>query len=190
MGSVSLSLSPFRERAPWPAVGLDVAELHRSGWEPLPFAEFIIKIHSRCNLACDYCYIYEMADQSWREQPKTMSRQVFDDTCRMIGEHARRFGLPAVDLILHGGEPLLVGHRDLEYFARRARELLEPINEVRVGMQTNGVLLDEEFLCICDQWDIRIGVSIDGDEKANDRHRRDRRGSGSYSRVTEGLARS
>ncbi|MBF5001544.1 FxsB family radical SAM/SPASM domain protein [Nocardia sp. BSTN01] len=188
MGSVSLSLSHFRERVLWPAVGLDVAELRRGGWEPLPFKEFIIKIHSRCNLACDYCYVYEMADQSWREQPKTMSRQVFDDACRMIGEHARVFGLPAVDLVLHGGEPLLVGHRDLEYFARRARELIEPIAEVRVGMQTNGVLLDEEFLRICDRWRIRIGVSIDGDEKANDRHRRDRRGSESYSRVADGLA--
>ncbi|MFI9637987.1 FxsB family cyclophane-forming radical SAM/SPASM peptide maturase [Nocardia sp. NPDC051929] len=188
MGSVSLSLSPFRERAPWPAIGLDVAELRRGGWKPLPFTEFIIKIHSRCNLACDYCYIYEMADQSWREQPKTMSRQVFDDTCRMIGEHARIFRLPAVDIVLHGGEPLLVGHRDLGHFARRARELIEPSTEVRVGMQTNGVLLDEEFLRICDRWGIQIGVSIDGDEEANDRHRRDRRGSGSYSRVAEGLA--
>ncbi|MEU0501364.1 hypothetical protein [Nocardia sp. NPDC005998] len=32
-----------------------------------------------------------MADQGWREQPKTRSHQVFDDACRMIGEHARRF---------------------------------------------------------------------------------------------------
>ncbi|WP_406229548.1 hypothetical protein [Nocardia sp. NBC_01009] len=29
-----------------------------------------------------------------------MSHQVFDDACRMIGEHAHRFALPAVDLAL------------------------------------------------------------------------------------------
>jgi len=29
--------------------------------------EFIAKVHSRCDLARDYCYIYEMADQSWRD---------------------------------------------------------------------------------------------------------------------------
>ncbi|WP_228001497.1 FxsB family cyclophane-forming radical SAM/SPASM peptide maturase [Nocardia australiensis] len=189
MEPVSLSLGRFREPISWPAVGLDVAELRRGGWEPLPFTEFIVKIHSRCNLACDYCYIYEMADQSWRDQPKTMSRNVFDDACRMIGDHARIFALPAVDLVFHGGEPLMVGHRDLEYFARRARELLEPIVEVGLGMQTNGVLLDDEFLRICDQWNIQVGVSIDGDETGNDRHRRDRRGMGSYARVAEGLAR-
>ncbi|MEU9838708.1 hypothetical protein AB0C69_05725, partial [Actinomadura sp. NPDC048032] len=38
--------------------------------EALPFREFILKIHSRCNLACDYCYVYEMGDQSWRDQPR------------------------------------------------------------------------------------------------------------------------
>jgi uncharacterized protein len=173
----------------WPASGLDVEELRRGGWEPQPFVEFVIKIHSRCNLACDYCYIYEMADQSWRGQPQSMSRTVFADTCRMIGEHARRFALPEVVLVLHGGEPLLVGHRNLAYFAQHARESLEPITEVRLGIQTNGVLLDDEFLHICDQWDIKVGVSLDGDERGHNRHRRDRRGAGSYAKVAAGLTR-
>jgi len=179
---------PSRDQMFWPATGLDLTELRRGGWEPLPFVEFVVKIHSRCNLACDYCYIYEMADQSWREQPRTMDRHVFAAACRMIGEHARQFSLPSVDLVFHGGEPLLVGHRDLAEFARLARESLEPITEVRLGMQTNGVLLDEEFLRICEQWGIRVGVSIDGSERGHDRHRRDRRGAGSYDRVAAGLA--
>ncbi len=186
MGSVPLELS--RREELWPAAGLDVEQLRKTGWQPQPFVEFVIKIHSRCNLACDYCYVYEMADQSWRDQPKTMSHKVFADACRMIGDHARRFDLPRVDLVLHGGEPLMVGHRNLAEFARTARALLEPITEVRLGIQTNGVLLDEEFVDICDRWNIRIGVSIDGDESGQDRHRRDRRGEGSYSRVVAGLA--
>lgn len=33
----------------------------------MAFMEFVVKIHSRCNPACDYCYVYDMADQSWRE---------------------------------------------------------------------------------------------------------------------------
>ncbi|MEU6191521.1 FxsB family cyclophane-forming radical SAM/SPASM peptide maturase [Nocardia sp. NPDC047038] len=178
-----------RSALPWPTVGLDTAALRCRSWQPLPFAEFIIKIHSRCNLACDYCYIYEMADQSWRAQPRTMSRLIFEKTCRMIGSHARRFSVPAVDLVFHGGEPLLVGHRDLEYFARTAREILEPITEVRLGMQTNGVLIDEEFLRICDRWDLRIGVSLDGSRRGHDRHRLDRRGMGSHTRTVVGLRR-
>ena len=31
--------------------------------------QFLLKVHSRCNLACDYCYVYQHADQSWRTRP-------------------------------------------------------------------------------------------------------------------------
>ncbi|MEU4340164.1 FxsB family cyclophane-forming radical SAM/SPASM peptide maturase [Nocardia sp. NPDC023852] len=155
----------------------------------MAFTEYVVKIHSRCNLSCDYCYMYEMADQSWLNQPKVMSRRIFDDSCRMIREHARRHSLSAVDIVFHGGEPLLAGKRNLEYFAQAARAALEPDTHVRLGIQTNGVLIDEEFLRICDRWDIRIGVSLDGSERGHDRHRLDRRGEGSYRQVVAGLTR-
>ncbi|WP_256671690.1 FxsB family cyclophane-forming radical SAM/SPASM peptide maturase [Nocardia cyriacigeorgica] len=172
---------------PWPETGLDVGRLREKGWSPLPFTQFILKIHSRCNLACDYCYVYEMADQSWQDQPIVMTEQVFAEACATIGEHARTHRLTSVSLVFHGGEPLLAGHARLEEFARQAREMIEPIAEVRLGIQTNGVLLDEQFLRICDRWGVRIGVSIDGDERGHDRHRRFRRGTGSYHDVVRGI---
>ena len=73
----------------WPA-SLDVPALLEDGWRPSPFREFIVKVHSRCDLACDYCYVYELADQSWRDQPRAMSEETADTTARRIGEHARR----------------------------------------------------------------------------------------------------
>ncbi|MEV4129025.1 FxsB family cyclophane-forming radical SAM/SPASM peptide maturase [Nocardia sp. NPDC049707] len=171
----------------WPTTGLDVEKLRRIGWQPQPFAEFILKIHSRCNLACDYCYVYEMADQSWRDQPKTMAERIFENSCQTIREHAARFSVPAVSLVFHGGEPLLVGPKTFERFARYARETLEPVTEVSLGIQTNGVLLDEQFLRIFDGSRIQVGVSIDGDKRGQDRHRKYRRGAGSYDDVAKGL---
>ena len=35
------------------------------GW-PVPLRQFVLKVHSRCDLACDHCYVYQSADQSWR----------------------------------------------------------------------------------------------------------------------------
>ena len=32
----------------------------------VPLSQIVLKIHSRCDLACDHCYAYEAADQSWR----------------------------------------------------------------------------------------------------------------------------
>ncbi|RJO77715.1 FxsB family radical SAM/SPASM domain protein [Nocardia panacis] len=173
----------------WPESGLDAAALRRAEWTPLPFTEFVVKIHSRCNLACDYCYIYEMADQGWRNQPKVMRRETFTTACAMIGEHALRHKIDAVQLVFHGGEPLLAGHAELAFFARHARETLGKHLGVQLSMQTNGVLLDDEFLRLCAQWNIGIGVSLDGDATANDRHRRDRRGRGSHADVAAALAR-
>ena len=39
-------------------------------WATTTLREFIVKVHSRCDLSCDYCYMYEMADQSWRSRPR------------------------------------------------------------------------------------------------------------------------
>src|SRR5579863_9783187 len=92
----------------WPAT-LDIQALQADGWRPVPFREFIVKIHSRCDLACDYCYMYEMADQSWRDRPRRMTPEIAEHTAMRIGEHARSHRLKEIAVILHGGEPLLAG---------------------------------------------------------------------------------
>src|SRR4051794_1000945 len=44
--------------------------------DPRPFVHFVVKVASRCNIKCSYCYMYEHADQSWRTQPQFMSDAV------------------------------------------------------------------------------------------------------------------
>ena len=88
--------------------------LRAAGYEPVPFQQFILKIHSRCNLSCSYCYVYEMADQAWRELPRLMSPAITEMVAKRIDEHAQGHHLSSVDVILHGGEPLLAGTRQDE----------------------------------------------------------------------------
>lgn len=38
--------------------------------------KFVVKVHSRCDLSCDHCYMYETADRSWRQQPQVMSAEI------------------------------------------------------------------------------------------------------------------
>src|SRR5262249_15228527 len=78
-------------------------------WRPPPIRQFVLKVHSRCNLACDYCYVYRMADQTWRDQPLAMSRETLRLAADRIAEHAARHRLSRVGVVLHGGEPLLAG---------------------------------------------------------------------------------
>jgi len=172
----------------WPTA-LDVPALMTSGWSPVPFGEFIIKIHSRCDLACDYCYMYEMADQSWRDRPRKMTPELAEQVAARIGEHARAHRVPELALILHGGEPLLAGHELISRLVELTRKAAGSDTCVRAKVQTNAVGLDDSYLRLFRDLDIRVGVSLDGTAEAHDRHRRFRSGRGSYSAVVAGLRR-
>lgn len=85
----------------------------------VPFSQFVLKVHSRCDLACDHCYVYEHADTSWRGRPRAVSTRVLDQAALRIAEHALAHRLPAVHVVLHGGEPCSPDRRCCA--ARRAR---------------------------------------------------------------------
>src|SRR5215475_3140531 len=82
-----------------------------------PIRQILLKVHSRCNLSCTYCYVYNHIDQQWRTQPMTMSRDTIDLAARRIAEHAQRHSLPSVTVILHGGEPLMAGAELIDHIA-------------------------------------------------------------------------
>ncbi|MBO0879499.1 MAG: FxsB family radical SAM/SPASM domain protein [Mycobacterium sp.] len=166
---------------------MDLDVVRESGWHPSPFSEFIVKVHSRCNLACDYCYIYELADQSWRDQPRTMSAAVVKATARRVAEHARRHEIESVRVILHGGEPLLAGPDLIAFLAEEFRTALGPDIQLVLRAQTNAALLSSAIADVLREYDIRVTISLDGDRAGHDRHRRTRGGDGSYDAVMRGL---
>lgn len=180
---------PAAESGEWPAHGLDIAGLMDGGWRPLPFSELVLKVHGRCNLACDYCYVYESADQTWRSRPAAMSPEVIAATATRLAEHAREHDLATAAVILHGGEPLLAGKAALAAAIARFRAAMPPSCEVEVSTQTNGVLLTDEMLAMLDEHDVGVSVSLDGDRAGHDRHRLHANGRGSHSGVMRGLAR-
>jgi len=175
-------------RLDWPA-SLDVSSLLATGWRPVPFREFIVKVHSRCDLACDYCYMYEKADQSWRGRPRAMTAETADLAARRIGEHAVAHGLRGITLILHGGEPLLAGQDLIARLVTATRRSAGSGTDVSAVVQTNGVGLSDAYLRFFDELGVRIGISLDGDAEAHDLHRRFASGRGSYGPVAAALGR-
>jgi len=147
-------------------------------------SEFVLKIRQLCNLACDYCYMYEMADQSFRGRPAEMSWPVLEMTADRIRDYVRLEGVAQPRVILHGGEPLLAGPQRL---ARLAQLMRDRIPGVVLSLQTNGVLLKPRILDVLLAEGIGVGVSIDGAPAAQDRHRRFADGRGSSAQVAAGL---
>ena len=173
----------------WPDRSLDLAALHASGWRPTPFRDVVLKVHQRCNLACDYCYVYTMADQSWRDRPLVMQRRTWQATAERMAEHAAAHRLPAMRLILHGGEPLLAGAGRLTELIADFRAAVGAGCRLDVQVQTNGLLLDEPLLDLFLEQRVRVGVSLDGAPADNDRHRRRPDGRGSFAGVDQALRR-
>jgi uncharacterized protein len=174
-----------RHPAPWPLLDLDVAKARDAGHAPVPFQQFILKIHSRCNLSCSYCYVYEMEDPSWRELPRLMSPAVTKMVAKRIDEHVRGHDLSSVDVILHGGEPLLAGTGWLTELTELLRAQISA--EVNFTVQTNGTLLRQPMLETLKDLGIRVGVSLDGDAEATGRYRLYPSGRNSYDDVADGL---
>ncbi|HMG61472.1 MAG TPA: FxsB family cyclophane-forming radical SAM/SPASM peptide maturase, partial [Streptosporangiaceae bacterium] len=157
------------------------------GRPAVPLNQFVLKVHSRCDLACDHCYVYEGADQSWRGRPMAMPDKVITQTARRIAEHARAHQLTEVHAVLHGGEPLLAGPARLARVAGELRSALAGTCHLDLRIHTNGVLLDERFCDLFAEHGIKVGISIDGHQAANDRHRRYADGRSSYAKVTAAI---
>jgi uncharacterized protein len=174
-------------RPRWPHRELDVAGLRATGWRPTPFRDVVLKVHQRCNLACDYCYVYTMADQSWRDRPAVMGPGTWRAAARRMAEHAAAHGLADMRLILHGGEPLLAGADRLAALIADFRTALGDATRLDVRLQTNGVLLDEAMLATLDEHAVTVGVSLDGAAADNDRRRRYPDGRGSHAAVEDAL---
>jgi len=176
-------MTPARE---WPA-DLDVPAAIADGFRPHAFREFVLKINQRCNLACDYCYVYTMGDHSWREHPSVMSAEVLRTAAARIAEHAREHDLKTIRVILHGGEPLLTGGDRLGALIAELKSVVGTDRQLRIAVQTNGVLLDEAMLELFRAEGVQVGVSLDGVGADNDRHRRYADGRGSAAAVQRAL---
>ncbi|GAB4059042.1 FxsB family cyclophane-forming radical SAM/SPASM peptide maturase [Catellatospora paridis] len=151
-------------------------------------SQFVLKVHSRCDLACDHCYMYEHADQSWQRRPRAMSPETLRVTAERIAEHAAAHRLHSVRVVIHGGEPLLLGPATLGERLAGLRAAIDPVTKLDLRMQTNGVLLSEAFCEVLAEHDVMVGVSLDGDRAANDLHRRYANGASSYDKVRNALA--
>jgi uncharacterized protein len=73
----------------------------------------LLKVVSRCNLDCSYCYVYHMGDETWRNLPKSMSAKVQALVVAQLGALMRAQERP-FSIVLHGGEPLLFGLSNLQ----------------------------------------------------------------------------
>lgn len=132
-----------------------------------------------CNIACEYCYLPS------RNSTKRMSREVAKRVFEQV--FASEY-FDAVTFVWHAGEPLVL---PTDYY----KEMFDIANTVnqkfgktfRHNIQTNGTLIDDDWVKLIEKYDIQIGISVDGPKFIHDKYRVNRSGKGTHDKVMAGI---
>lgn len=140
---------------------------------------------SVCNIDCTYCFylekeaLYPERNTNWRMSDETLEAFVQQHIAAQHGSQ--------VTFAWQGGEPTMMG---LPFF-RRVVELCEKYaggKQIDHALQTNGLLLNDEWARFFAQNRFLIGLSIDGPEVLHNQYRVNRAGKGTHDRVMAAMA--
>lgn len=144
-----------------------------------PITLLIKPASSLCNLRCRYCFYHDVASHRETASFGVMREELLETLVRKALEQADgqcMFGF-------QGGEPTLAG---LDFY-RRLVQLQKQYNTrgIRIinTIQTNGMLIDDEWAEFLAGHEFLVGLSLDGTREVHDHFRVDENGTGTYDRV-------
>ena len=147
-----------------------------------PFTLLIKPSGSNCNIDCRYCFYKDRAPQFGSGK-----QRMSDEVLTKLVKDYMTLNFPVVGFAWQGGEPTLMG---VDFF-QRAVELQKkhgtPGQEVSNTLQTNGVLLDDNWCRFLHENKFLLGISIDGPKEFHDQYRLDHSASGTFDRVIKGI---
>jgi serine-type anaerobic sulfatase-maturating enzyme len=136
-----------------------------------------------CNLDCKYCFYLEKEKLYPGENQWRMSDAVLEEYIR---QYIRSQPAPEINFAWQGGEPTLLG---VEFF-RKAVALQKKIADGKTifnAIQTNGILLDDEWGEFLASNQFLVGLSLDGPRELHDQYRVDKRQQPTFEKVMRGL---
>ncbi|MGL5231729.1 MAG: anaerobic sulfatase maturase [Fusobacteriaceae bacterium] len=139
-------------------------------------------VGSKCNLQCKYCFYLEK-DSVLKKEKALMDEKILEN---YIKNYIGSQNTPIVEFVWHGGEPLLAG---LDFF-EKAIELQKKYGtykEIKNSLQTNGILLDEEWGKFLKKNEFIVGISLDGPKDLHDKYRVTNSNEGSFEQTLLGL---
>ena len=136
-----------------------------------------------CNLNCEYCFYTEKQALFPEHNSFHMSDTVLET---FISKYIASCGGLVIPFVWQGGEPTLLG---LEFFKKAVALQQKYANGKKIAnsLQTNGVLLNDEWCEFLKVNNFLVGLSLDGPEEIHDRYRVNREGQPSFHKVMQGL---
>lgn len=142
----------------------------------------ILKGTNGCNLNCAYCSLGEKTRHDTVTQE--MLPRIFEYACHICELRNES----QLEIILHGGEPTLVPIKIYETAIKYAKKRF-PKLKIGLSMQTNAFCISDDYLKFLLQYDVNVGVSIDGSAKIHNNERKSKNGKDTYDTVTRNINR-
>lgn len=136
-----------------------------------------------CNLDCKYCF-YTPKKELYPDISRGMSDDVLEEYTRQYIDAVK---ITEVTFAWQGGEPTLM---DIEFFKNAIRyqeKYKKPGMQIYNTIQTNGILLDDDWCEFFRENNFLVGISIDGPQELHDAYRKDKKGNPSFDQVMRGL---
>jgi uncharacterized protein len=151
-----------------------------------PLGFVLIKVASRCNIDCTYCYWFR--DAEVYKKPPVLTVEAEDAFCRRLEDHIRKYQLEEFLVVLHGGEPLLFPKRRCAAFLQKLVDIERRTGcAIQRGLTTNAILIDDDWIRIFKTFDVSVTVSLDGPAAIHDQVRVDFKGKGTHAASLRGL---
>jgi uncharacterized protein len=149
-----------------------------------PLYVMLKPIGSICNLKCKYCYYLEKKDLYPQANDFFMEDKLLEE---FIEQYINSQTSNEILFTWHGGEPLL---RNIDFY-RRALKLQQKYTKGRRianCLQTNGMLLTDEWCEFFAKNNFLIGISIDGPAHCHDKYRRTKGDMPTFNEVMAGIS--
>lgn len=150
-----------------------------------PLTLLIKPVSGLCNMRCSYCFYADVTKSREVSSYGIMSMATLENLVERAFEYA---GRTTVSFNFQGGEPTLAGldfYRELVGLQKRyGTDGIGVYNSI----QTNGLLIDEEWSQFLAENNFLVGLSLDGTKAIHDENRLDAGGRGTYARVKKAAA--
>jgi uncharacterized protein len=143
-----------------------------------PFSLLIKPSGPDCNIDCKYCF-YSCKTDIFGNGSHRMS----DEVAEKLVSSYMGLNFPSCSFAWQGGEPTLMGLVFYKQIVELQKKYSREGQFLGNALQTNGILLDDDWCKFLAENDFLVGISLDGPKRFHDTYRLDHAGNGTWDRV-------
>lgn len=143
-------------------------------------------VGSKCNIDCQYCY-YLSKKELFADESNCQPQMDADALEHYIRSYIEQQNHSEIVFHWQGGEPTLLGVNYFRDVVRLQKKYCPKGVTIENNLQTNGILLNDEWGKFLAKNHFLVGLSIDGPEMLHNAYRVNRSGRGTFSQTMKGL---